>query len=129
LTKTLAQAQANAKAAAKALNAVDIPTQIVRGKGFDVVTTVSLIGSKSQMLVALDLYEQSAVLEQEAADASGTTRKALGAEAVKLQTTAATELNDGWRQLQEALGSVGIFPPPPSAVPGPTGGLGGLTGS
>jgi hypothetical protein len=129
LTKTLAEAPANAKKAAKTLNAVDIPTKIVQGKGFDVVTTNSLIGSKSQMLVGLDLYGQSAALLQLAADASGTTQKALAAEAAKLQTAAAAEFNDGWRQLQEALASVGIFPPPPSGVPGPTGGLGGFTGS
>jgi len=113
----------------RALNAVDIPTKIVQGKGFDVVTTNSLIGSKAQMLVGLDLYNQSAALAQHAANATGDTRKALGAEAVALQTSAANVFNDGWRQLQEGLASVGIFPAPPSTVPGPTGGVGGLPGS
>lgn len=129
VTDTLRQAQTNAKAAETALNAVDIPTKIVQGKGFDVTTTNSLIGSKAQMLVGLDLYDQSVTLAQQAANATGKTRKTLGAEAVALQTSAANVFNDGWRQLQEGLASVGIFPPPPSTVPGPTGGVGGLTGS
>ena len=129
VSDTLRQAQANAKAAESALNAVDIPTKIVQGKGFDIATTNSLIGSKAQMLVGLDLYSQSAALAQHAVSATGATRKALGAEAVALQTSAANAFNDGWRQLQEGLASVGIFPAPPSTVPGPTGGLGGLPGA
>jgi len=126
---TLRQAQKNAKAAEQALNAVDIPSKVVQGKGFDIAATNSLIGSKAQMLVGLDLYDQSAALAQQAASATGDTRKALGTEAVTLQASAAAEFNDGWRQLQEALASVGIFPTPPQTVPGPTGGVGGLTGS
>ena len=128
VTGTLVQAHTNAKAAEKALNAVDIPTKIVQGKGFDVATTNSLIGSKSQMLVGLDLYNQSAALALQAASASGTARKTLAADAAQLQSSAANAFNDGWRQLQEALGSVGIFPAPPSGVPGPAGGIGGLPG-
>ena len=129
VTGTLVQAHTNAKAAEKALNAVDIPTKIVQGKGFDVATTTSLIGSKAQMLAGIDLFAQSVTLAQQAVTATGETRKALGAEAVALQTSAASLFSDGWRQLQEALGFVGIFPAPPQPVPGPTGGLGGFSGS
>jgi hypothetical protein len=117
LSATLKAAPSDAKAAEKALNGVDIPTKIVQGKGFDVASTNSLIGSKSQMLAALDLYDQSATLTQLAADASGTTRTRLAAQAAALQTSASNLFNDGWRQLQEALASVGIYPPPPTGAP------------
>jgi len=129
VNSTLAQASTSAKAAEKALNAVDIPTKIVQGKGFDVATTSSLIGSKAQMLAGIDLFAQSVTIAEQAVTASGETRKALGAEAVALQTSAVSLFSDGWRQLQEALGFVGIFPAPPQSVPGPAGGLGGLSGS
>ena len=125
---TIQKAQTNDKAAETALNAVDIPLKIVQGKGFDVATTNSLIGSKSQMLAGLDLYNQSAALALQAVAASGTARKTLAADAAQLQSSAANAFNDGWRQLQEALGSVGVFPAPPSGVPGPAGGIGGLPG-
>jgi hypothetical protein len=130
LSSTLKAAGTDAKAAEKALNDVDIPTKIVQGKGFDVATTNNLIGSKSQMLAALDLYTQSASLTRLAADATGATRTRLATEAAALQSSAATLFNDGWRQLQEALASVGIYPPPPSgAPPVPPGGAGAIPGS
>ncbi len=124
----LSKVRTNAKAFEKALNAVDIPGTIVTGKGFDVATSNSLIGSKAQMLTGLDLYDQSAALALQAAGATGAAQKALASEAARLQSSAAHVFNDGWRQLQEALGSVGIFPAPPSTVPGPAGGIGGLPG-
>lgn len=125
---TLSKAQTDAKAAIAALNGVDIPTKIVQGNGFDVAAANSLIGSKSQMLLGLDLYTQSVALAQQAAGATGKDQKTLASDAITLQTSASTAFNDGWRQLQEALASAGIFPAPPQTVPGPTGGLGGLPG-
>lgn len=125
----LRKAQTDAKTAENTLNGVDIPTKIVQGKGFDVATANSLIGSKSQMLLGLDLYTQSVALAQQATSATGDARKTLAADAVALQTSAANTFNDGWRQLQEALGSVGVFPAPPPTVPGPSGGVGGLPGA
>ncbi|MEP7060744.1 MAG: hypothetical protein ABI828_08430 [Actinomycetota bacterium] len=129
LSATVKKAQADAKAAEKALSGIDIPTKIVQGKGFDVATTNSLVGSKSQMLAGLDLYAQSATLVEHAAEATGSARTALAAAATAEQTSAAALFNDGWRQLQEALASVGIFPPPPSGAPVAGGGIGGLPGS
>ncbi|MEA2520526.1 MAG: hypothetical protein QOI81_172 [Actinomycetota bacterium] len=126
LSDTVKAAGTDAKAAEKALNGVDIPTKIVQGKGFDVSTTNSLIGSKSQMLAAIDLYNQSATLTQLGADATGATRTRLAAQAAALQSSAATLFNDGWRQLQEALASVGIYPPPPSGAPPVPGGVGSI---
>lgn len=126
---TIEDARTLTRAAAKTLGDVDLTTTIA-DQGFDVEETNYLLNSQSKVVHALELYEQSALLAQEALAAEGPERLALARRAVAVREIATSILDDGWNdylQVMYAVGLTQVAQPTgiiPGIITGPTGGAG-----
>ena len=120
----LADAITLAKDSAKTLEGFDL-TGTISDQGFDVEQTNYLLSSQEQIVHALKLYRQAALLAQMAAAADGDEQKELGERAVAIRDEAQALLTSGWTDYQQMLFLVGL-----GQVPTDTGtpGLGGITG-
>jgi hypothetical protein len=127
--ETIADALTLARAAAKSLGDYDLTTTIA-DQGFDVEETNYFLNSQGRIVQALKLYEQSALLAQEALAAEGQQRVALARRAVAVRDIATSILNDGWNDYLQAMFAVGLTQVAqptgiiPGVVTGPLGGTG-----
>lgn len=112
------------KPAAASLDEVDA-SAIVRDRGFPRDLTLYFVNSQRQMTQALKLFEQAAVLAQEAAKAEGDQAKALAASSKAVLEVASELFADGYSDFVEVQVAGGIYQPPmpsqPTLPTGPTG--------
>jgi hypothetical protein len=126
---TIADALTLARAAAKTLGDYDL-TATIADQGFDVEETNYFLNSQSKIVHALKLYEQSALLAQEASTAQGQERVALARRAVAIRDLATSLLNEGWNDYLQVMYAVGLaqVQQPTGIIPGVVTGPIGATG-
>jgi hypothetical protein len=126
---TIEDALTLTRAAAEKLDGYDLTTTIA-DQGFDVEETNYFLNSQGKVVHGLKLYEQSALLAQEALAAEGQERVALARRAVAVREIATSLLNDGWNDYLQAMYAVGLTQVAqptgiiPGVITGPTGGTG-----
>lgn len=99
----LAQLQDDLGSAATALDGFDL-TATIRDQGFDAAEVDALLGSRSELVAALQALEQAAGLVVVAIDTDDpATAKSLAAQAQDLDATATALLDDAWRSYRNAL--------------------------
>ena len=117
LDETASAVATAAKRAAADLEAIDA-VGIVGGKGLDETFVLYVLNSQDRMARAIRLYEQAALLAQDAAAADGDTATDLAGRAKDVTDIAATEFALGYQDYTEARFRAGIFQPIP-VVPSP----------
>jgi hypothetical protein len=116
---TITDALTLARAAGKTLGDHDL-TKAIADQGFDVEETNYFLNSQSKIVHALKLYEQSALLAQEALAAEGRERAALARRAVAVRDVATSLLNEGWNDYLQVMFAVGLtqVAQPTGIIPG-----------
>ncbi len=120
-----------ARSAAKNLDEVKA-VELVAGKGFQEHIVLYVINSKSRMVQGLKLYEQAALLAEDAAAATGDQATQLAERAKGIIALAKSVFADGYQDYVEIRFRAGIFQPmAPTGLTGATGftGATGLTGT
>ncbi len=119
-----------AKTAASKLGQVK-GVELVSGKGFDEPTVLYVINSKSRMVQGLKLYEQAALLAEDASAATGDQGVELAKRANEILGVANGVFGDGYQDYIEIQFRAGIYQPVSTGLPGPTGSTGanGATGA
>jgi hypothetical protein len=121
IAKSTAEA---AKTAASKLGQVK-GIELVSGKGFDEPTVLYVINSKSRMVQGLKLYEQAALVAQDAAAARGDQAIELAKRAKEIIGVAKGVFGDGYQDYIEIQFRAGIYQPLPTGLTGATGITGG----
>jgi hypothetical protein len=127
IAKSTAEA---AKTAATKLGQVK-GIELVSGKGFDEPTVLYVINSKSRMVQGLKLYEQAALVAEDASAAAGDQAVELAKRAREIIGVAKGVFGDGYQDYVEIQFRAGIYQPVPTGLTGATGltGSTGLTGT
>ncbi|HJU57979.1 MAG TPA: hypothetical protein VJ774_04520 [Actinomycetota bacterium] len=94
---------------------------LVQGKGFSEDFAVYVIDSKRDIIRALSLYREAALLVQMAADAEGKQREELVARARGVTDAATGLLSDGYSAFVQAQAKAGLFDASALQPAGPTG--------
>lgn len=106
--------------AERALREID-EAELVSGKGFSQEFVLYVIGSKADIVRAVSLYRQAALLLGMAADAEGSEREELVARARGVTDAAAELLSGGYSDFVQAQSEAGLFDPSALQPPVPTG--------
>lgn len=106
--------------AQRALEEID-ESELVSGKGFSEEFVLYVINSKKDLVRALALYRQAALLVDMAADAEGEQREQLVARAGGVTDAAAELLSSGYSEFVQAQQKAGLFDPSALQPPGATG--------
>jgi hypothetical protein len=101
-----------AKGAAADLEAVDA-VDIVKDKGLDEIFVLYILNSRARMTEGLQLFEQAALLAQDAAGAEGDASTALADRATAITEIASRVFADGYQDYAEAQILAGIYQPTP----------------
>ncbi|HJS26195.1 MAG TPA: hypothetical protein VJ913_03605 [Actinomycetota bacterium] len=120
LRRTAANTLQSVRNAQRALEEID-DAGLVRGKGFSEEFVLYVINSKGNILRALSLYRQAALLVEMAADAEGEQRELLVARARGITDAAAELLSRGYSEFVQAQTEAGLFDPSALQPPGATG--------
>jgi hypothetical protein len=119
LVRAASNARQTIRNAERSLEGID-ETDLVSGKGFSEGFVLYVIDSKENMIRALDLYRQAALLVEMAAEAEGALRVELVARARGVLDGAADLLSRGYSKYVQAQTAAGLFEPA-GLLPSPTG--------
>jgi hypothetical protein len=117
-------AGSQAKDAADALNAIDVP-KLVGGKGFTKEYVNYAINSKTRFVEAMSLYQRVASLIETAATTSGPTSSSILDSAKGVLDTANQIFSEGYSDYVEAQTDAGTFVPTFASGGGVPGGISG----
>jgi hypothetical protein len=106
-----------------ALEEID-ESEMIRGKGLSEEFVLYIINSKDNLIRALDLYRQAALLMGMAADADGAAREELVARTRGVTDSAAELLSRGYSEFVQAQTAAGVFDPSALQPPVPSGATG-----
>ncbi len=106
--------------ARQALEEID-ESDLVAGKDLSQDFVLYVLDSKADLVRAVSLYEEAALLVGMAADAEGSQREELVARARGVADAAAGLLNDGYSEFVQAQAEAGVFDPSVLQPPGATG--------
>jgi hypothetical protein len=123
--ETFEEASKDAAAARESLATFDV-VGTVRDVGFEPLQVVAFTGSATQLQLALDLYGKAADVAAAAVVVGGAEGERLARTAVRLRSSAQTQLAEGWSQYLTALqaGVAGGAPATGGLVPELPGGGG-----
>jgi hypothetical protein len=110
LQEAATSAAAQTKTAAGDLDEIDA-VGIVRDKGFDDVFVLHVLNAQTRMVEALKLYEQSALLAQQAAQAEGDQATELAARSKAVLDVAKQLFAEGYQDYVEAQFTAGVLNP------------------
>ena len=107
----------------QALEDID-ETSMIQGKGFSEEFVLYIINSKGNLIRALNLYRQAALLMGMAADAEGAEREELVARTRGVTDSAAELLSRGYSEFVQAQTVAELFDPSALQPPAPSGATG-----
>ncbi len=115
IERTASDALESARNAERSIEEIDT-TELISGRGFSEDFVLYVINSKANILRAMSLYQESALLVEMAAAAEGAEREQLTARARGVLDSASEVLNRGYSEFTQAQFMVGEAPPiqPPS---------------
>jgi hypothetical protein len=120
LTTTSRNTRQSVRNAERALEEID-ESDLVRGKGFSEEFVLYVINSKADLIQAVSLYREAALLVDMVAGAEGTERDELVARARGVTDAAAELLSRGYSEFVQAQAQAELFDPSTLQPPGPTG--------